>query len=352
MNEPATRIRRPATYQDVIDAPPHMVAELAHGALHLHPRPASRHALACFGMAARFDDPFRHGVGGPGGWYFAFEPELHLGPDVLVPDLGRRGGASGCRHSLTFAAPIWSRLGLRAVEPEHPQLRCDREARALRCERVARTVVRRSAREDAGGIRAPRGARGCWRRPSAARMRSAQCRSMRIEFPLSALGRIDGAGARRVLRRTVCPRFGGRRIGARAPLRRRSRSHGSISATPRRSEGPDGGACGSPGALRSGPSRRARGGRNGPRSLELRRLVPRGASRSRGAGARGRGALRRDRPGEQGEHARRLGGGGRSRCRGRRATCERRMSYRGDSDESWRRAAEFVAGDILRHCLP
>jgi hypothetical protein len=32
---PATR---PATYRDVLEAPPHMVAEIVRGALHLHPR--------------------------------------------------------------------------------------------------------------------------------------------------------------------------------------------------------------------------------------------------------------------------------------------------------------------------
>ena len=87
MNEHAATLRQPASYQDVLDAPPNMVAELAHGGLHLHPRPAARHAFACFGLAGRLDDPFRRGVGGPGGWYFAVEPELHLGEDVLVPDL-------------------------------------------------------------------------------------------------------------------------------------------------------------------------------------------------------------------------------------------------------------------------
>lgn len=86
MNE-HTRPGRRATYQDVIDAPPHMVAEIANGRLHLHPRPASRHARASWKVAGRLDDPFDNGVGGPGGWYFAIEPELHLGEDVLVPDV-------------------------------------------------------------------------------------------------------------------------------------------------------------------------------------------------------------------------------------------------------------------------
>jgi Uma2 family endonuclease len=86
MNEPSTS-RRPATYQDVLDAPPNLVAELVQGALHLHPRPASRHARASLKLGARLDDPFENGIGGPGGWYLAIEPELHLGEDVVVPDV-------------------------------------------------------------------------------------------------------------------------------------------------------------------------------------------------------------------------------------------------------------------------
>ena len=33
------------------------------------------------------DGPFDQGVDGPGGWVILDEPELHLGADVLVPDL-------------------------------------------------------------------------------------------------------------------------------------------------------------------------------------------------------------------------------------------------------------------------
>ena len=38
-------------------------------------------------MAGQLDGPFRRGSGGPGGWRLMIEPELHLGADVLVPDL-------------------------------------------------------------------------------------------------------------------------------------------------------------------------------------------------------------------------------------------------------------------------
>lgn len=85
MAQPA---RRPATYQDVLDAPPNRVAELIGGTLYTHPRPASLHARAASMLSGELHGPFDRGRGGPGGWVLLFEPELHVGPDVVVPDLG------------------------------------------------------------------------------------------------------------------------------------------------------------------------------------------------------------------------------------------------------------------------
>lgn len=80
-----------ATYQDVLDAPAHVVAEIVTGDLFLSQRPGGPHA----GATHRLNDellPFRRpggggGGGGEPGWYFLFEPELHLGSDIVVPDL-------------------------------------------------------------------------------------------------------------------------------------------------------------------------------------------------------------------------------------------------------------------------
>ena len=79
---------RQATYQDVLDAPAHKVAEIIAGTLHTQPRPASRHARASSKLGGQIDGPFDSGIGGPGGWWIIDEPELHLGDDILVPDLG------------------------------------------------------------------------------------------------------------------------------------------------------------------------------------------------------------------------------------------------------------------------
>ena len=78
---------RQATYQDVLDAPPNKVAEVIAGTLHTHPRPAARHAWASSRLGGRLDGPFNPGTVGPGGWWIVFEPELHLGEDIVVPDL-------------------------------------------------------------------------------------------------------------------------------------------------------------------------------------------------------------------------------------------------------------------------
>jgi Uma2 family endonuclease len=93
MNLQAPSIRRPATYQDVLDAPAHMVAEILDGELHLQPRPRSRHGLAALSLGDELVGPFQKGRGGPGGWWLVTEPELHLGDAVMVPDL------AGWRHA-------------------------------------------------------------------------------------------------------------------------------------------------------------------------------------------------------------------------------------------------------------
>jgi Uma2 family endonuclease len=85
--EPA---RRRATYDDLLQVPDHMVAEIVDGEIYATPRPASPHARAASGVGSDlwglFDRP-PGGPGGPGGWWILFEPELHLGTDVVVPDV-------------------------------------------------------------------------------------------------------------------------------------------------------------------------------------------------------------------------------------------------------------------------
>ncbi len=75
-----------ATYQDIVGAPPHMVAEIVDGKLYTHPRPAPLHALTSTRLGAKISPPFDFGDNGPGGWWILAEPELHFGNDVVVPE--------------------------------------------------------------------------------------------------------------------------------------------------------------------------------------------------------------------------------------------------------------------------
>ena len=76
-----------ATYQDVVDAPEHRVAEIVEGTLHTHRRPAAPHVRASSVLGRKIGSPYDDEIDGPGGWWIIDEPELHLGDDILVPDL-------------------------------------------------------------------------------------------------------------------------------------------------------------------------------------------------------------------------------------------------------------------------
>ena len=78
---------KPATYDDLVAAPPHLVAEIIGGRLVTHPRPAPRQTNCASVLGAILMPPFQLGTSGPGGWWIHDERELHLDKDILVPDL-------------------------------------------------------------------------------------------------------------------------------------------------------------------------------------------------------------------------------------------------------------------------
>jgi Uma2 family endonuclease len=79
--------RQPASYDDLLRVPDHLVAEILGGELVTTPRLSAPHAYTAFRLSATIGVPFGEGRGGPGGWIFLFEPELHLHDDVVVPDV-------------------------------------------------------------------------------------------------------------------------------------------------------------------------------------------------------------------------------------------------------------------------
>ncbi|MFD1331342.1 Uma2 family endonuclease [Methylopila musalis] len=85
MNADPARSR--ATYADLEAVPPHRVAEIVDGVLETHPRPSPRHGAAALQLGAELSFSFQRGRGELGDWIFILKPELHLGADVVVPDL-------------------------------------------------------------------------------------------------------------------------------------------------------------------------------------------------------------------------------------------------------------------------
>ncbi len=83
----ADAAKRRATYDDVLSCPEHVVAEVVFGTLYQSPRPAAVHSLAASAIGEELGPPFKRGRGGPGGWMILDEPEIHLGEQIVVPDL-------------------------------------------------------------------------------------------------------------------------------------------------------------------------------------------------------------------------------------------------------------------------
>ena len=107
---------RKATYQDVLDAPENMVAQLIDGELYLHARPVDPHVWACeelrfeikllFGRVVKGDSDGH----GPRVWTILPEPEHRLGKDVLVPDIaGWRANKNQRNRANSFSevVPNW-----------------------------------------------------------------------------------------------------------------------------------------------------------------------------------------------------------------------------------------------------
>jgi Uma2 family endonuclease len=84
----SSRVTVPATYEDLLQVPENMVAELIDGKLYAWPRPSGRHTKVTSVLGMMLGSAYQLGQSGPGGWWILDEPELHLPTgDVLVPDL-------------------------------------------------------------------------------------------------------------------------------------------------------------------------------------------------------------------------------------------------------------------------
>ncbi len=75
-----------ATYQDVMDAPPQMVAEIVDGTLYTNRRPAPIYTFASSYFGPIIHSSFGYRYSNPGEWWIIREPEIHLGEDIVVPN--------------------------------------------------------------------------------------------------------------------------------------------------------------------------------------------------------------------------------------------------------------------------
>ncbi|MCB9526339.1 MAG: Uma2 family endonuclease [Myxococcales bacterium] len=106
---------RPPPYDDLYRhlqaLPPNKVGEIVDGRLWVSPRPAMPHAVGASVLGGLLVPRFYLGHGGPGGWVVLFEPELHLGAQVMVPDLAGWYQADLPLHELkataASTAPAW-----------------------------------------------------------------------------------------------------------------------------------------------------------------------------------------------------------------------------------------------------
>lgn len=76
-----------ACYEDIKDLAPELIGELLAGDLFTRRRPSNREAVFSSSLGMDIGAAFHRGRGGPGGWIVIDKPELHLGEDVVVPDI-------------------------------------------------------------------------------------------------------------------------------------------------------------------------------------------------------------------------------------------------------------------------
>lgn len=76
-----------ATYEDLLGLPDNVLGQIVNGTLYAHPRPSISHSRAATVLSHTLGPRFGRGPDVPSGWIFLYEPELHLGRHVLVPDL-------------------------------------------------------------------------------------------------------------------------------------------------------------------------------------------------------------------------------------------------------------------------
>lgn len=77
-------MHRAATYDDLVQLPEHLTAEIIAGELFAWRGPAPLRSRAIGGVLSQLSKDFDRAGGD---WWFLYRVEVHLGEDVLVPDI-------------------------------------------------------------------------------------------------------------------------------------------------------------------------------------------------------------------------------------------------------------------------
>jgi Uma2 family endonuclease len=97
---------KPATYANLEALPPNKLGEIIAGELYVSPWPTIPQVVASSRLGGTLVGQFDLGSRGPDGWSILGKPELHLGEDVLVPDLAGWRWERMPRFSETVGIPL------------------------------------------------------------------------------------------------------------------------------------------------------------------------------------------------------------------------------------------------------
>jgi len=110
---------REASYSDVLDAPPHGVAEVLAGKLYMRPKPPPQHGRTQSILTSAIWNSFDVCGDAEGDWWILREPELRMGGDVVAPGIAgwRRERVPKLGNTYPSEAPDW------VCELMHPSIR-------------------------------------------------------------------------------------------------------------------------------------------------------------------------------------------------------------------------------------
>ncbi len=80
--------KKPPTYEDILALPEGITGEILDGQLYTSPRPAPPHQRAMIGVSSPLHQRYaKPPGGGKTGWIFLTEPQIHVAPQDIVPDV-------------------------------------------------------------------------------------------------------------------------------------------------------------------------------------------------------------------------------------------------------------------------